>query len=84
MVALLGPGADGLVSTLVVGYELKKKIWEELGILNEMASDGRCPAPVSPDMESVKWGLSGVEAGKADFYADSAANVAELWKKIFG
>jgi hypothetical protein len=84
MVALLGPAADGLVSTLVVGYEIKKKIWEELGLLENMASDARCPSPVSPDMESVRWGLAGVQAGKADFYIDTAANVTELWKKIFG
>src|ERR1041384_6628126 len=34
MVAFLGPEVIPIIQTLVVGYEIKKKIWEELGILD--------------------------------------------------
>jgi hypothetical protein len=83
MVAYLGPEAAPMVETLVVGYEVKKKIWEALGILDQMQSDKRCPSPVSPDSMSVKWGLSGAEDGKLDFYIDTAVNATEIWKSIF-
>jgi hypothetical protein len=84
MVAYLGPEAVPIIQTLVVGYEIKKKIWEELGILDKMSSDNRCPTPVSPDTMSVRWGLAGAEHGKVDFYVDTAINAAEIWKSIFG
>ena len=83
MVAYLGPSAEPLVQTLVVGYEIKKKIWEALGILEDMKSDNRCPKPVSPDATSVRWGLQGAEDGKFDFYIDSAETAIEIWNEIF-
>jgi len=83
MVAYLGPSAKPLIQTIVVGYEVKKKIWEALGILEDMKSDNRCPKPVSPDTTSVKWGLAGAQDGEADFYVDGIQTAADVWDKIF-
>lgn len=83
MVAYLGPSSVALTQTVVIGYEAKKKIYEELGILNKMASDSNCPEPVHPDLTSVQWGLMGADDGKIDFMIDFAENAGELIKDLF-
>jgi len=83
MVAYLGPPGKGLVQTVVVGYEAKKKVYEALGILDHLQSDKQCPQPVSPDSTSILWGTLGAEHGEGDFLAELKKDARACWKKLF-
>jgi hypothetical protein len=83
MVAYLGPSGYTGVRATVLGYEGLKKVFEALGILPLLSSDGQCPQPVSPDMASVRWGMLGAEHGQADFGIEMKDQVRKALKRIW-